>query len=61
MIPPVLIPILIRIGTHLVDLAFKHLTKLPEEKKTQVLDKVEEDDKKRAEKKAAKEIDDVQW
>lgn len=47
MIPPVLIPILIQIGSKLVDMAFDNIGKLPTEKQTECLDKIEKNDKKK--------------
>jgi hypothetical protein len=50
MIPPMLIPLLIKIGSKLVDMAFNKLESLPTEKKSKCLDKIEANDKKKLEK-----------
>jgi hypothetical protein len=50
MIPSVLIPILVQIGSRLVDMAFDQIEALPTEKQTECLDKIEKNDKKKLEK-----------
>ena len=50
MIPVQLIPLFVRIGTMLVDRAFKALDTVPPDKKSEVLDKIEKNDKKHMDK-----------
>ena len=60
MIPAPLIPILIQIGTKLVDLAFRKLESLPVEKQSKCLDKIEANDKKKIAK-AMKPEEEYDW
>ena len=46
MIPIVLIPLLTKVASRVIDMAFDALEKQPEEKKVQVYDKIMKKDKK---------------
>lgn len=59
-LPAVLIPLLIQVGSKLIDMAFDYIEKMPVEKASKVLDKVEKNEKKKLEKQKV-EDDDVQW
>lgn len=59
MVPVVVIPLLVKLGGHIIDYAFKKLNEAPAEKAAPVIEKIKKNEEKKKAK--AKETQDVQW